>query len=124
MAGTVFLLYCQGFVIHVVNPLQTDGWRKGSEIRKHKTDKIDSVLIAELIRYGNFLETAIAQEEIFSLRTLTHFRQYLVESTGDLKRKAIYVLDQTFSEYQTVFSDIFGQTSKELLLHFQTLEDF
>lgn len=117
-------LIAQGFVIHVVNPLQTDGWRKGTEIRKRKTDKIDSVLIAELIRYGNFLETAIAQEDIFSLRTLTRFRQYLVESTGDLKRKAICVLDQTFPEYQTVFSDIFGQTSKELLLHFQTPEDF
>ena len=27
-----------GFRVHVVNPIQTDGWRKGTEIRKRKTD--------------------------------------------------------------------------------------
>ena len=46
----------QGFVIHVINPIQTDGWRKGTEIRKRKTDIIDSVLIADFIRYGEFLK--------------------------------------------------------------------
>lgn len=84
----------KGFVIHVINPIQTDGWRKGTEIRKRKTDIIDSVLIADLIRYG------------------------------DLKRKVICVLDQVFPEYHTAFSDIFGETSKELLTHFQTADDF
>jgi len=34
------------------------------------------------------------------------------------------VLDQTFPEYQGVFSDTFGKTSSELLLHFQTADDF
>lgn len=29
-----------------------------------------------------------------------------------------------FPEYHTTFSDIFGETSKELLSHFQTTEDF
>lgn len=48
----------QGFIVHVVNPIQTDGWRKGTEIRKRKTDIIDSILIADLIRYGDFIETS------------------------------------------------------------------
>lgn len=114
----------RGFVVYVINPLQTDGWRKSTEIRKRKTDSIDSVLIAELIRYGDFLETALTDEDIMSLRHLTRFRHYLVSSIGDLKRKAICVLDQVFPEYQSVFSDVFGQTSKEILLHFQTADDF
>lgn len=59
-----------------------------------------------------------------SLRNLTRFRHYLIGSVGDLKRKAICVLDQAFPEYQGVFSDTFGQTSSELLLHFQTADDF
>lgn len=112
------------FVVHVVNPIQTDGWRKGIEIRKRKTDSIDSVLIADLIRYGDFLETSLADENTMSLRNLSRFRNYLISSIGDLKRKVICVLDQVFPEYQTVFSNIFGQTSKELLTHFQTAEDF
>lgn len=118
------LLIEQGFVVHVVNPIQTDGWRKGIEIRKRKTDAIDSVLIAELIRYGNFVETSLSDEDTMSLRNLSRFRSYLVGSIGDLKRKVICVLDQVFPEYASVFSNIFGETSKELLLHFQTAEDF
>ena len=113
-----------GFVIHVVNPIQTDGWRKGTEIRKRKTDVIDSVLIADLIRYGNFLETVLADENTMSMRTLSRFRNYLVSSISDLKRKVVCVLDQVFPEYESAFSDVFGQTSKQLLLHFQTAEDF
>lgn len=112
------------FVVHVVNPIQTDGWRKGTEIRKRKTDIIDSVLIADLIRYGDFVETSLSDEDTMSLRNLSRFRSYLVSSIGDLKRKVICVLDQVFPEYQSVFSDVFGETSKELLSHFQTADDF
>lgn len=112
------------YTVHVVNPIQTDGWRKGTEIRKRKTDIIDSVLIADLIRYGNFDETSLSDEDTMSLRNLSRFRNYLVSSIGDLKRKVICVLDQTFPEYSTVFSNIFGETSKELLLRFQTADDF
>lgn len=114
----------KGFTVYVVNPIQTDGWRKGTEIRKRKTDIIDSVLIADLIRYGDFNETSLSDEEMLSLRNLSRFRNYLVSSIGDLKRKVICVLDQVFPEYQSVFSDVFGKTSKELLLHFQTADDF
>ena len=104
-----------GFTVHVVNPIQTDGWRKGTEIRKRKTDIIDSVLIADLIRYGDFLETTLTDEDTLSLRNLSRFRNYLISSISDLKRKSIAVLDQIFPEYASVFTDIFGKTSKELL---------
>lgn len=114
----------KGYTVHVVNPIQTDGWRKGTEIRKRKTDIIDSVLIADLIRYGDFVETSLSDEDTMSLRNLSRFRNYIVSSIGDLKRKVICVLDQVFPEYQSVFSDIFGKTSRELLSHFQTADDF
>ena len=117
-------LFEKGFLLHVINPIQTDGWRKGTEIRKRKNDTIDSVLIADLIRYGQFVQTRLADEDLFSLRTLTRFRTYLVESISDLKRKVVCVLDQIFPEYQSIFSDIFGKTSKELLLQFSSPIDF
>ena len=74
------------FVVHAINPIRTDGWRKGIEIRKRKTNIIDSVLIADFIRYGDFLETSLADEETISLRNLSRFRNYLIGSIGDLKR--------------------------------------
>lgn len=102
----------KGFCVHVINPIQTDGWRRGIEIRKRKTDIIDSILIADLIRYGDFVETSLANEDLLSLRNLTRFRSYLVSSVGDLKRKSIALLDQVFPQYESTFSDIFGKTSK------------
>jgi transposase len=117
-------LFEKKFLLHVINPIQTDGWRRGTEIRKRKNDIIDSVLIADLIRYGQFIETRLADEDLFSLRSLTRFRTYLVESISDLKRKVVCVLDQVFPEYQSIFSDIFGKTSKEILLQFSSPIDF
>lgn len=117
-------LFGKGFLLHVINPIQTDGWRRGTEIRKRKNDIIDSLLIADLIRYGQFVETKLADEDLFSLRTLTRFRTYLVESISDLKRKVVCVLDQVFPEYQSIFSNIFGRTSKEILLQFSSPIDF
>jgi len=108
----------KNFKLHVINPIQTDGWRKGVEIRKRKTDTIDSLLIADLVRYGDFIETRLPDESVLSLKNLTRFRSYLIDSISDLKRKVICVLDQVFPEYQRIFSDVFGATSKEVLLQF------
>jgi len=116
-------LHDRGHKLHVINPIQTDGWRKGVEIRRRKTDAIDSILIAELVRYGDFVETQLPDEEALSLKNLTRFRSYLVDSIADLKRKIICVLDQVFPEYQSVFSDVFGKTSKEILLQFTSPAD-
>lgn len=117
-------LFEQGYSIHVLNPIQTDGWRKGTEIRKRKNDTIDSVLIADLIHYGTFVETSLADEDLFALRSLSRFRTYLVESISDLKRKVLCLLDQVFPEYQSIFSDVFGKTSREILLQFPSPLDF
>lgn len=116
----------KNFKQHVINPIQTDGWRKGVEIRKRKTDTIDSVLIAELVRYGDFVEARLPDESLLSLKNLTRFRTYIMDSISDLKRKVICVLDQVFPEYQSIFSDVFGVASKEVLLQFSSpseLED-
>lgn len=114
----------KNFTVRVINPIQTDGWRQGVEIRKRKTDVIDSILIADLLRYGDFVETSLSNEDYLSLRNLSRFRSYLISSIGDLKRKTIALLDQVFPEYASSFSNIFGKTSKEILSNFSTPSDF
>lgn len=47
-----------------------------------------------------------------------------MNSVSDLKRKAIAVLDQIFPEYASVFSNVFGQTSKELLKSLSLPSDY
>ena len=114
----------KNFTVRVINPIQTDGWRQGIEIRKRKTDIVDSLLIADLLRYGDFVETSLSNEDYLSLRNLSRFRSYLISSIGDLKRKTIALLDQVFPEYASSFSNIFGKTSKEILSNFSTPSDF
>ena len=115
-------LHESDFLIHVVNPLQTDDWRKGTEIRKRINDIIDSALIADLMRYGSFVETVLSDENVFSLKQLSRYRAYLVGTASDFKRKIIAVLDQVFPEYALIFTKqgIFGKASKELLLEFSS----
>lgn len=55
---------------------------------------------------------------------LSRFRNYLISSIGDLKRKTICVLAQIFPEYSSIFSDVFGKTSKEILMQINTPNDF
>lgn len=114
------------FLTHVLNPIQTDGWRNATEIRKRKTDTIDSVLIADLIRYGDFTDTSLMNENVISLKNLSRYRTYLVGTTSDFKRKVIAVLDQIFPEYETLFkgTGVFGAASKEVLLTYSAPETF
>ncbi|MGG1599777.1 IS110 family transposase, partial [Paenibacillus naphthalenovorans] len=88
-----------------------------------KNDTKDAFLLAELIRFGRYSKTAIAAEDLLGLRQLTRFRFSLVDSIGDLKRQVIAIIDTIFPEYETLFSDIFGKTSTELLLAYSTPDE-
>lgn len=112
------------FSVIVLNPIQTNAWRKGAEIRKRKTDKIDATLIADVIRFGRFMETPLVNEKMIALKQLSRFRNPLISNMSDLKRQAIAVLDQTFPEYHTVFSDIFGTTSSKVLMEYTSPSDY
>lgn len=111
-----------GFTVHVINPIQSDAFRN-LYIRNTKNDSKDSFIIAEIIRFGRFSVTQLASEDILSLRQLTRYRMYIVDQIADLKRKVITVLDQIFPEYSKLFSDVFGQASKELLLNYTSPEE-
>ena len=118
-----FFLTDLHYTVKVFNPIQTDAFRDIS-IRKVKTDIVDSVNIADLLRFGKYSECIIPDENTIALRNLSRFRFSMVDLCGDLKRKVICLLDQVFPEYDKLFSDIFGITSKQLLLKFSTPEEF
>ena len=112
----------QGFSVRVINPIQSDAFRK-MYIRQTKTDSKDSFLIAQIMRFGQYASTSLADENVVALRQLSRFRLSLVDTVGDCKRRVIALLDQVFPEYERLFCDVFGTTSRELLLRCQTPED-
>ena len=115
-------LFEKGFDIKVINPIVTDALRH-MRVRKVKNDRVDAEIVAKVLMLGEYQETAIADGDILALRQLCRFRLWQVQTMGDLKRKVIALLDQVFPEYADLFSDVFGMTSKELLLQYTTPEE-
>ena len=111
-----------GFKTTVFNPLQSDALRH-FYIRKTKTDTKDAYLIAQVIRIDSPDETPFIEEDLLRLRHLERLRYSFVDQSSDLKRKVISLLDQVFPEYEKLFSDVFGKSSTEILLHTPLPED-
>ena len=112
----------KGFDIKVINPIVTDALRH-MRVRKVKNDSVDAEIVAKVLMLGEYQETAIPDGDTLALRQLCRFRLWQVHTEGDLKRKVIALLDQIFPEYGKLFSDVFGMTSKELLLQYTTPEE-
>lgn len=109
------------YTVHVINPIQSDALR-GLYIRKTKNDAVDSILIADVIRFGRYCETSLEPGDIQAMRELCRQRFYIIDTISDLKRKVIALLDQVFPEYEELFSDTFGTSSMELLSQYTTPE--
>lgn len=112
-----------GYVVYVLNPLQVHAFQR-SGVRKRKTDSIDAVWIADFIRVSNTLTAPPSPDVTLQLRQLARFRFSLVDQIGDAKRKALAVLDQVFPEYETLFSNVFLTSSRQLLAEAVTAQDF
>lgn len=100
----------EGFRVQVINPVQTNSIRS-FYIRQAKTDPRDALLIAEVIRFGHFSESTLHPENIYELRELCRGRHAIVSMQADVKRKVVALLDQVFPEYETAFTNLFGDTS-------------
>jgi transposase len=111
-----------GLTACVINPIQSDSFRN-LYIRQTKTDTKDAFIIAELLRFGRYTSTGLAEERLVALRQLCRYRFTLVDTISDFKRRVIGLLDMTFPEYEKLFSDIFGKASSELLMEYTTPEE-
>jgi transposase len=112
----------KGYTVHVLNPIQSNALR-GMYIRQVKNDEKDSFIIVEVIRFGRYTEGGMPPSELYELREMCRARFYIVDMVADLKKKVITLLDQVFPEYETIFADIFGLTSSELLRTYSTPEE-
>lgn len=111
------------FNLSVFNPIQIKSFRESFTIRKKKNDCIDSVIIAHFLRTFGSINTNIEIDSLMSLKQLTRYRGNLVSEISKLKTQIISLLDKVFPEYSTIFSDTFGEASKQLLLNCNTPED-
>lgn len=116
-------LTANGFEVVVINPIQTDAWRRVDTVRPAKTDAIDALLVADLLRCKAFRPSALSDEATEELRQLARYRFELVSELSSLKNRATAILDRVFPEYEGIFADKFGAASCALLKEHATPAD-
>ena len=112
----------EGYRAVLLNPIQTHAMRELLNQNETKTDEIDTLAIAETIRFGRYKPSRVPQDKLLALRELCRNRYYLIDMAGDLKRKITALLDQVFPEFETQFSTIFGKSALAVLKQYPTAE--
>ena len=115
-------LKAKGYTICVINPIQSDSLRK-MYIRQTKNDSIDSFLIAEVIRFGQFGTTSMADENILAMRQLCRYRDSVISSRTEIKLRIGTIMEQIFPEYEKQFSSLWVSTSMGILEKYLTPEN-
>ena len=115
-------LKAKGYTIYVINPIQSDSLRK-MYIRQTKNDSIDSFLIAEVIRFGQFGTTSMADENILAMRQLCRYRDSVISSRTEIKLPIGTIMEQIFPEYEKQFSSLWLSTSMGILEKYLTPEN-
>ena len=98
----IFFLYQRGYKVGIINPIQTDALRD-SNIRKTKTDKIDTKLIVECLMLKKYSIINSQDIDIIKLRRLSRFRMELLQQQTRLKIQLTGCLDIVFPELSRFF---------------------
>ncbi len=115
------LLSRGGTQLLVLNPLQTRAFRNAN-LRGSKTDRIDAVSIARLIRWaGRTLSTHVLPEERrAAAREISRVRGEMVRLRAEQLIKLDSVLERIFPEFGEVFSSLSTKSAQAVLARWPT----
>jgi transposase len=109
-------LVVSSFKVCVLNPIATSSMRKNN-IRKTKTDKVDTYIIAKtLMMQNSFRFISYSDLDLMDLKTLGRFRQKTIKQRTRLKIQLTSYVDQVFPELQYFFKSGLHQKSVYALL--------
>ena len=112
----VRFLISKGFKVCVLNPIQTSFMRKNN-VRKTKTDKVDTFVIAKTLMMQESLRFMTLEDlDYIELKELGRFRQKLLKQRTRLKIQLTSYVDQVFPELQYFFKSGLHQKSVYALL--------
>ena len=107
--------------VFVINPLITNS-NKNKDIRKVKNDKKDALNIAKLGKFEDIKAYSSFDISVFTLKSLCRDYYKLVDTRSVYKKKLSADLRIIFPGYNSVFSDITGITSINILKSYQLPE--
>lgn len=97
----------------VLNPLQTNLYRKGQSLRKIKTDKSDARFIAKMLITEQLPSYSPVSYHISELKALTRHRFRLVQERSKFKVSYSRLIDIIFPE---LAANVWSTTQKSMLL--------
>jgi transposase len=104
-----------GHKVKLYNPIQTNGFRK-MNIRKTKTDSIDSAVIADMLRHSEPPQVSEIEDfHLFQMRELVRIRHRLIEKKAICKVQLVRNIDAIWPDYESVIKRVFGATSMAIL---------
>jgi len=110
------------YEVAVLNPLQTAQQAKKA-IRKRKTDKIDAVHIATLVKNGEHRPALVPGEFATTCRQLARLRYALIRQAARVKQLLWSRLHPVWPEYEDLFANPFCATGRRLLTTAATPKD-
>jgi len=112
------------FKVCVLNPIKTSAMRKNN-IRKTKTDKVDTYIIAQtLMMQSSYRFVSFYDLDLMDLKQLGRFRQKTIKQRTRLKIQLTSYVDQVFPELQYFFkSGLHQKTVYALLKEAPTPQD-
>ena len=109
-------LVAAGYQVCVINPIQTASLRK-TNIRKTKTDKVDTFLIAKhLMMQTSYRFVSLKDLDMMDLKDFGRFHQKAIKQRTTLKIQLTSYVDQTFPELQYFFKSGLHQKTVYALL--------
>lgn len=109
-------LVANDFKVCVLNPIKTSTMRKNN-IRKTKTDKVDTYIIAKtLIMQDSYRFMSFYDLDLMDLKQFGRFRQKTIKQRTRLKIQLTSYVDQVFPELQYFFKSGLHQKSVYALL--------
>ncbi len=97
----------QGFEPYIFNPLYTSLFRKGINLRKTKTDKIDSMAIAKILMSNTQLKPYSKKEfENEDLKSLTRYRFKMISERAKLRQSVSRLVVILFPELEKLVSTL------------------
>ena len=113
----------KGYKVILLNPYQTRKYHQALR-QKAKTDRVDALVIADLLRSNRYLSSSVPEEETEALRGLVKLQYQLEGEKKRLQRRFLSLLAVVFPEYEkTALKKIFGIATRKVLEKWPTAKD-
>ena len=113
-----YYFQARGYCLALVNPYHVKKIKELEDNSQTKTDIKDCILVAKLIRDGNYFNPNLSYGLYAELCRLSRLRLKVKKSYIREKSKLRTLLDEYFPEYEGMFCDLLGASSTHILKNY------